>query len=218
MRSTSLRDLGATIERSRGFCARANSKSTTPLVYFARHFALLNTLPPFDVLIIGSGLAGQSLALQIADQRTVALVTKRGLEDSASSRAQGGIAAALDDRDSIRAHVKDTLIAGAGLCSARATRFVVERGRSAPGLADSARAYPYVSRRGRARRFRHRLSHLPEAATVPSRHSRRGPRRFAVQDALSRNCAPSESFRYSRSHCSLISGAGWFLDSGCLVA
>jgi len=84
----------------------------------------------FDVLILGSGLAGLSLALRLADRLRVALVTKRALSDSASSRAQGGIAAALDDKDSIEEHIRDTLVAGAGLCSSRATRFVVERGRA----------------------------------------------------------------------------------------
>lgn len=89
------------------------------------------SVPAFDVLIIGSGLAGQSLALQLADHKKVALVTKRGIEESASSRAQGGIAAALDDEDSIEAHIKDTLVAGAGLCSRSTTRYVVERGKAA---------------------------------------------------------------------------------------
>ncbi len=83
----------------------------------------------FDVLIVGSGLAGLSLALQLAPVRSVCLVTKRNLNDSASSWAQGGIAAVLADDDSIEAHIQDTLIAGAGLCDPEVTRFVVEHGR-----------------------------------------------------------------------------------------
>ncbi|MDD3354112.1 L-aspartate oxidase [Zoogloea sp.] len=82
----------------------------------------------FDVLILGSGLAGQSLALRLADKLKIALVTKRSLEDSASAWAQGGIAAVLDPTDNTEAHVADTHTAGAGLCSDQATRFVVENG------------------------------------------------------------------------------------------
>ena len=85
----------------------------------------------FDVLIIGSGLAGQSAALRLADHCRVALVAKTGLEDSASARAQGGIAAVLDSHDSIEAHIQDTLVAGAWLNDPKATRFVVEQGRHA---------------------------------------------------------------------------------------
>lgn len=85
----------------------------------------------FDVLIIGSGLAGQSAALRLADHCRVALISKRKLEDSASGWAQGGIAAVLDNRDSIEAHIQDTFVAGAWLNDERATRFVVENGRRA---------------------------------------------------------------------------------------
>src|SRR5574337_105356 len=88
-------------------------------------------LEAFDVLIMGSGLAGQSLALRLADHLRVALVTKRELMDGASAWAQGGIAAVLDDQDSIEAHVQDTFTAGAGLCDAKATRHVVGHGRAA---------------------------------------------------------------------------------------
>ena len=85
----------------------------------------------FDVLIIGSGLAGQSAALRLAKTLRVALISKRALEDSASGWAQGGIAAVLDSKDSIEAHIRDTIIAGAYLNDPKATRFVIENGRHA---------------------------------------------------------------------------------------
>lgn len=85
----------------------------------------------FDVAIIGSGLAGLSVALHLAQTRKVVVVSKRGLLDGASSWAQGGIAAVLDSKDSPEQHVADTLIAGAGLCDEGATRSIVERGRDA---------------------------------------------------------------------------------------
>jgi len=83
----------------------------------------------YDVLIIGSGLAGLSAALRLAPTRRVALVTKQELLDGASAWAQGGIAAVLDSTDSVESHVRDTHVAGAGLCHDDAVRFVVERGR-----------------------------------------------------------------------------------------
>ncbi|GHT92691.1 L-aspartate oxidase [Betaproteobacteria bacterium] len=85
----------------------------------------------YDVLIIGSGLAGQATALLLADHCKVLLTAKRALEETASARAQGGIAAVLDNQDSIEAHIQDTFIAGAFLNDAKATRFVVENGRRA---------------------------------------------------------------------------------------
>ncbi len=85
----------------------------------------------FDTLIIGSGLAGLTLALKLADHQKVCIVTKKALLDGASSWAQGGIAAVLSEQDSIDAHIQDTLIAGAGLCDEQATRFVVENAKAA---------------------------------------------------------------------------------------
>jgi len=85
----------------------------------------------FDVAIVGSGLAGLSVALHLADHRKVVVISKRALRDGASDWAQGGIAAVLDSSDSHDQHVNDTLIAGAGLCDEGATRAIVEQGRAA---------------------------------------------------------------------------------------
>lgn len=81
----------------------------------------------FDVLIIGSGLAGLTAALSLANHQKVALVTKRNLIDGSSRWAQGGIAAVLDTlEDNFNNHIQDTLIAGAGLCDEQAVRHIVE--------------------------------------------------------------------------------------------
>lgn len=85
----------------------------------------------FDVAIVGSGLAGLSVALHLADERKVVVISKRSLRDGASDWAQGGIAAVLDSADSYDQHVSDTLIAGGGLCDVAATRAIVEQGRPA---------------------------------------------------------------------------------------
>ncbi len=81
-----------------------------------------------DVLIIGSGAAGLTLALSLADQCKINLVCKEHLTESATLYAQGGISAVLDKNDSLDDHVEDTLNAGAGLCNERIVRKVVSDG------------------------------------------------------------------------------------------
>ena len=81
----------------------------------------------FDVLIVGSGLAGLSAALLLAPSSRVAVITKRAVAEGSSGWAQGGIAAVWSKDDSFESHVDDTLVAGAGLCDLEATRFVVEQ-------------------------------------------------------------------------------------------
>ena len=87
-----------------------------------------NQTPPrdFDVLIVGSGLAGLSAALHLAPTHRVAILTKRSMSDGSSGWAQGGIAAVMAEGDTFQSHVDDTLVAGAGLSDLAATRFVVE--------------------------------------------------------------------------------------------
>jgi L-aspartate oxidase len=68
-----------------------------------------------EVLIVGSGAAGLTAALNLAERRKVAVIAKGALGDSASARAQGGIAAVLEEGDSFESHINDTMIAGAGL-------------------------------------------------------------------------------------------------------
>ena len=80
----------------------------------------------FDVLIVGSGLAGLSAALLLPPTQRVAIITKRAVREGSSGWAQGGIAAVWGKGDTFEAHVDDTLVAGAGLCDLEATRFVVE--------------------------------------------------------------------------------------------
>jgi len=86
----------------------------------------MTALHRFDVLIIGSGLAGLTAALNLAPTHRVAVITKRALTDGSSNWAQGGIAAVMAEGDSYASHVEDTLVAGAGLCDREATEFTVE--------------------------------------------------------------------------------------------
>jgi len=82
-----------------------------------------------DVLIVGSGAAGLSLALRLADHYDVWVLSKAQISEGSTFYAQGGIAAVFDETDSIESHVEDTLVAGAGLCDREAVSFVASHAR-----------------------------------------------------------------------------------------
>ncbi len=86
-----------------------------------------------DVLIVGSGAAGLTAALNLAETHKVAVIAKGALGDTASARAQGGIAAVLEEGDSFEAHINDTMIAGAGLNARKVVEHVVEHAPAAIG-------------------------------------------------------------------------------------
>ncbi len=84
-----------------------------------------------DVLVIGSGAAGLSLALTLPEHLRIAVLSKGELSQGSTYWAQGGVAAVLDDTDTVESHVEDTLVAGGGLCREDAVRFTVEHSREA---------------------------------------------------------------------------------------
>ena len=84
-----------------------------------------------DVLIVGSGLAGLSLALRLADDARVTILAKADLTQSSSLYAQGGVAAVLSPEDSFQSHIEDTLKAGGGLCHRDVVEFCVQQGPAA---------------------------------------------------------------------------------------
>ncbi len=84
-----------------------------------------------DVLIIGSGAAGLTLALNLASHADVVILSKGPINEGSTFYAQGGIAAVFDETDSIAAHVNDTLVAGNGICDKDIVQFTAENGKSA---------------------------------------------------------------------------------------
>jgi L-aspartate oxidase len=84
-----------------------------------------------DFLVIGSGIAGLSYALKVAEHGTVSVITKREISETATNLAQGGIASVLSSEDSFAAHIKDTMVAGAFLCREEVVKLVVESGPAA---------------------------------------------------------------------------------------
>jgi L-aspartate oxidase len=92
---------------------------------------LSQTIEQFDVLVIGSGAAGLSLALQLDNSLNVCVIAKTSLEESCTLYAQGGISAVLDEEDTFESHVGDTLKAGAGLCQTQVVEYTVAQGPAA---------------------------------------------------------------------------------------
>ena len=82
----------------------------------------------FDYLVIGSGLAGLSAALKLSEAGTVAVVSKREVEESNTKYAQGGIACVIDNKDTFEEHIADTMSAGGTLCNENVVRKIVENG------------------------------------------------------------------------------------------
>lgn len=87
-----------------------------------------NCNPLVDVLIIGAGAAGMTLALQLPKHLQIAILSKGPLTEANTFYAQGGVAAVIDKEDSLDAHIADTLNAGAGLCDPSAVEYVVNHG------------------------------------------------------------------------------------------
>jgi L-aspartate oxidase len=89
----------------------------------------MDTRHQHDVLIIGTGAAGLSLALHLPPHCRIALISKADLNQGSTYWAQGGMAAVLHNRDTVNSHVEDTLAAGAGLCRREAVEFTVRNSR-----------------------------------------------------------------------------------------
>ncbi|MGH9479168.1 MAG: FAD-binding protein, partial [Terriglobales bacterium] len=85
----------------------------------------------WDFIIVGSGIAGLRAALALGPSARTLVVTKEAIGESATAYAQGGIAAATGEDDTVALHEQDTLAAGDGLCSAAAVRVLVEDGPAA---------------------------------------------------------------------------------------
>ncbi|KUJ71880.1 L-aspartate oxidase [Thiomicrospira sp. WB1] len=128
-----------------------------------------------DILVIGSGIAGLSVALKLARHAKVMVVAKASLNEGSSVYAQGGIAAVLDPFDSVESHIQDTLEAGAGLCDPDAVRLVAEKGADAiyelidlgvPFSKHDAKSYHLTQEGGHShRRVIHAADHTGKSVT-----------------------------------------------------
>jgi L-aspartate oxidase len=96
------------------------------VIIFVKHIINNKVKKKVDFLVVGSGLAGLSYALKVAEHGKVCLVSKTRLEETNTQYAQGGIAAVTYEPDSYEKHIRDTLIAGDGLCNEAVVREVVK--------------------------------------------------------------------------------------------
>lgn len=91
------------------------------------HGATASNVPGHDILVVGSGAAGLTAALSLAEHRRVLVLAKGGLTGGSTAWAQGGIAAVLDAGDTFADHIEDTMVAGAGLNRRATVEYVIER-------------------------------------------------------------------------------------------
>ena len=152
----------------------------------------------FDVLIIGSGAAGLSLALRIDPRMQVAVLSKGGLDAGSTAWAQGGISAAIDEDDSIDQHMADTMATGAGLCDQSAVHHAVSQGKQMiRWLLDlgikftrekgaDGKSYLHLTREGG-----HTQRRVVHAADATGR---------AIQNSLIRNISDKENIRVFEQH------------------
>src|SRR6201991_3649650 len=134
-----------------------------------------------DVLIIGSGAAGLTAALNLADRFKVTVLAKGALNEGSTAWAQGGIAAVLEPGDTFESHIEDTMVAGAGLNNRATVEFVVENAPKAIdrladlgvpfNLADDSKGWHLTREGGHSQR---RIVHVDDATG------------WAVQEALQR--------------------------------
>lgn len=108
------------------WCANNTQGNVVTLAWDYKSYMNTNREHECDVLVVGSGAAGLSLALRVANHCKVMVLSKGPRSEGATYYAQGGIAAVFDESDTIESHVEDTQIAGDGICDEETVRFIAE--------------------------------------------------------------------------------------------
>ncbi len=108
------------------WCAKYTQGSLVTLAWDCKSNMNTNREHECDVLVVGSGAAGLSLALRVANHCKVMVLSKGPRSEGATYYAQGGIAAVFDESDTIESHVEDTQIAGDGICDEETVKFIAE--------------------------------------------------------------------------------------------